>query len=132
MLSDKCDECNINGLDKKMLEVMGDGDFHCQKHDLPHREVVGLLEKAHNLAKQGRLRELNQVYEDVLCPKLKGYVLEVYEGGVKKKAHRLIVNGEIKELDALYRAQKCEKLHEYIMNLYKAEAKWETIRYDAI
>ena len=56
-----------------------------------------------------------------------GYILEIYEEGVKKKAHRLLKNGEVKELDALYRAQDCEKLHGYIMRIYQSEKSWEKL-----
>ena len=112
-------------LDDKMLKIMGSIKLPCRNHDMNHRGVIGLLRKVHRLAEHGELKELNQNYKDMNCPKLKGYILEVYNDAVKKKAHRLVNNGEIKKLDVLYRAQNCEKLHEYIMRLYESEKRFK-------
>lgn len=114
-------------LDRKMLKIMKDLKFPCKKHNLPPRGVVVLLRRAHTLAKHGQLKELNQIYRNMECPKLKGYISEVYEEGVKRKAHRLLNKGGIKELDELYRAQDCENLHKYIMGIYQSKKSWEDI-----
>jgi hypothetical protein len=117
-------------LDEKMSDIMGDLKFPCENHSMTHRGVRGLLRAVHRLAEKGKLRELNENYKNMKCPKLRGYILDIYETAVKKKAHRLAQNGEIIELDALYRAQNCEELHNYIMNLYESEKRIRGMDYD--